>query len=92
MSDDEGHTSFRSAHFRDYLSATLQGVPIEQVLLDYFSTSPFYDRTCNNEVCAMQNRARCSEDLKWGDMFLQNFWDQVTDHRIIEKWREFNMK
>jgi hypothetical protein len=58
--EQEGQTSFRSVTFPEYLTAL---VAPEQTMLDYFSTSGFYDPSCGNEVCAMSGRPRNSPDL-----------------------------
>lgn len=50
MEEDLEHVCFRDV-------AWLQSFPLtDESVLDYFAMSPFYDRTCNNEVLRMQAR------------------------------------
>lgn len=49
-SADLSNTSFKDVIW-------LQRFPLSKVsVLDYFSLSPFYDRSCNNEVLKMQTK------------------------------------
>ena len=60
--EEEGSISFWDPHFREYLDSVQFGIPINQAVMDYFYLSSFYERDCNNETCAMQNRTRADEE------------------------------
>ena len=48
-------TDLSNTSFKDVI--WLQKFPlIKETILDYFALSPFYDRSCNNEVLRMQTK------------------------------------